>query len=148
MTESGAAFGAQLRSERERRGISLERLCAETKLNPRYLDALEQGDFKALPGGVFRRGVVRAYLSCVGLAEQIWMPRFDSSFAREAGALQSDSSGGADAWATFAINVKRNRGGQRSSTLARWLGVLAIFLVLLAAGWTTWHFLLRGSMKP
>ena len=108
MTESGAAFGAELRSERERRGISLERLCAETKLNPRYLDALEQGNFKALPGGVFRRGVVRAYLSCVGLAEQIWMPRFDSSFAGEA--VTSDASGNDDAWATFAVNVKRNRG--------------------------------------
>jgi hypothetical protein len=81
----------------------------------------------------------------VGLAEQIWMPRFDSSFAREAGALNTGSSSADDAWATFALNVKRNRGAQRSSTMARWLGVLALFLGLLSAGWATWHYILQGA---
>jgi cytoskeleton protein RodZ len=142
MAKSGALFGAELRSERERRGISLEKMCAETKLNPRYLSALEQGDFKALPRGVFRRGVVRAYLSAVGLAEQVWMPRFESSYASDAGGEDSQSS---DDWVTFAVNVKRNRGIQRRRNLKRWLGVLLLFVILLGAAWAVWHFLLQGA---
>jgi len=144
MAQSGAAFGAELRSERERRGISIERLCAETKLNPRYLDALERGDFRALPGGVFRRGVVRAYLGCVGLAEPVWMPRFDSSFAREAGG--PDAAAKADAWVAFAFNVKRNRGVRQRSNMSRWLGVLAMFVALAISGWAVWHFILHGAL--
>src|ERR1700722_671130 len=145
MAESGAIFGAELRSERERRGISLEKMCAETKLNLRYLAALEQGEFKALPGGVFRRGVVRAYLSAVGLAEHIWMPRFDSTYATFAGANR-DSSEKDDAWVTFAVNVKRNRGVQQRRNLKRWLGVLALFLILGGAGWAVWHYLWQGAV--
>jgi cytoskeleton protein RodZ len=146
MAESGAIFGAELRSERERRGISLEKMCAETKLNPRYLSALEQGDFKALPGGVFRRGVVRAYLSAVGLAEHIWMPRFDSTYATFAG-TNRDSLEKDDSWVTFAVNVKRNRGVRQSRNLKRWLGVLALFLILVGAGWAVWHYLLQGALR-
>jgi cytoskeleton protein RodZ len=145
MAESGALFGADLRSERERRGISLEKMCAETKLNPRYLDALEQGDFKALPRGVFRRGVVRAYLSAVGLAEQVWMPRFESSYASDAGG--KDDSQSSEDWVTFAVNVKRNRGIQRRRNLQRWLGVLLLFVILLGAAWAVWHFLLQGAAR-
>src|SRR6202453_185316 len=145
MAESGALFGADLRSERERRGISLEKMCAETKLNLRYLSALERGDFKALPRGGFRRGVGRAYLSAVGLAEQVWMPRFESCYASDTGG--EDSQGSNDAWVTFAVNVKRNRGIQRSRNLKRWLGVLLLLIILLGASWAVWTYLLQGAMR-
>jgi cytoskeleton protein RodZ len=146
MAESGAVFGAQLRSERERRGISMETMCVETKLNRRYLDALEQGDFKALPGGVFRRGVVRAYLKCVGLAEAMWMPRFDDSYATHMGTAETERKDDA-AWATFAFNVKKNRGVRQRSNLGRWLGVLALFLLLAGAAWAVWHYILHQALS-
>lgn len=73
-------FGEALRFERERRGISLHALSAETKVQPRHFLALEQDAFGELPGGVFRRGILRAYLHALELEEQEWVPRFDQCF--------------------------------------------------------------------
>lgn len=142
------AFGEELRAERERRGVSMERLCAETKVNARHFEALERGEYKALPGGVFRRGIVRAYLACVGLPEQEWMPRFEAHYAAhgERSGTHGDQQE-QEAWATFAENVKKNRTPPRPRNTARWLGVLALFLVLLAAAWAVWRYVLRGRLE-
>ncbi len=139
-------FGENLRSEREDRGISIERLCADTKVNPRFIEALERGDYQALPGGVFRKGFVRAYLKAVGLEESEWMPRFDLSYMEKMRALGIDPESQGEAWATFAVNVKRNRGTPQRKLLKRWLGVLAMLAVLAAATWAVWHYVLPGNL--
>jgi cytoskeletal protein RodZ len=138
-----AEFGEGLRSERERRGMSLEAICAETKVSPRHLAALEREDYKALPSGVFRRGIVRAYLRSLGLDEQVWMPRFEASYGARMG-TRSDSGPDEAALATFALNVKKNRGAQRRSQTARWIGVMLLGLLVAATGWAVWNFMLRG----
>jgi cytoskeletal protein RodZ len=135
-----AGFGAALKAEREGRGLSLDVLSARTKVNLRHLAALEQEDFKALPGGVFRKGIVRAYLSAVGLNEELWMPQFQASYAAVAGV---DDGAGQDAWVAFATNVKRARGSHRESTRLRWLGVVVLFALLAAAAW-----MVRDAVAP
>jgi len=145
--EFGVRFGEELRSERERRGISLERLCADTKVNQRFIEALERGEYQALPGGVFRRGFVRAYLKAVALDEAEWLPRFDKSYGELMRSLGVGAGKQDEAWTTFAVNVKRNRGGARQRYLKRWLGVLAMLLLLLAAGWAVWHFMLQPRVR-
>jgi len=146
--EFGVRFGEELRSERERRGISLERLCADTKVNQRFIEALERGEYQALPGGVFRRGFVRAYLKAVALDEAEWLPRFEKSYRDLMQSLGIATDKPEEEWATFAVNVKRNRGASRQQFWKRWLGVLAMLLVLMAAGWAVWHFLLKARVRP
>jgi cytoskeletal protein RodZ len=65
-----SAFGEHLRRERELRGIPLEEVCASTRINMRFLEALENGDWSALPGGVFRRGFIRSVSRFLGLNEE------------------------------------------------------------------------------
>jgi hypothetical protein len=79
-----AAFGEQLRHERESRGLAIEAIYNATKVPIRYIRALEAGSFRELPGGVFRRGFVRSYLGVLGLEESSWMQRFEES-CRESG---------------------------------------------------------------
>jgi cytoskeleton protein RodZ len=140
-------FGGELRSERERRGISMERLSAETKVNPRHFDALERGDYRALPGGVFRRGIVRAYLGAVGLEQSEWLARFEASYAAQSEKVGTEQEQAEEAWATFAENVKRNRAAPKPRNTERWLGVVALFLLLLAASWAVWHYVLEGRVQ-
>src|SRR5215472_15075555 len=64
---SMASFGESLRREREMRGVSLEEISATTKINVRFLQALEAEDFAKLPGGLFRRSFLRAYAGYLGL---------------------------------------------------------------------------------
>lgn len=64
------SFGARLKRERERRGITLDDISVSTKIGTRLLHALEEDHFDQLPGGIFNRGFVRAYARHVGLDEE------------------------------------------------------------------------------
>lgn len=135
-------FCDELRWERERRHVSIETICAETKVSSRHLQALEAGQYGELPGGVFRKGIVRSYLGALGLEETAWIERFEASL-RESGA-----AGGADDsdWVEFAENVRKNRIGGGSSTHLRWLGVGIMLVALAVLGWGVWKFALHGRL--
>jgi hypothetical protein len=61
-----ASFGETLKRERELREISLRDIADATKINIRYLEALEQNRFEILPGGLFNKGFIRAYARFIG----------------------------------------------------------------------------------
>jgi cytoskeleton protein RodZ len=136
-------FCDELRWERERRQVSIEKICEETKVASRHLLALEAGEYDALPGGVFRKGIVRSYLAALGLDEVPWIERFEASL-RESGAASAE---GRD-WAEFAENVRRNRVGAESKTNLRWAGVAMMLGSLAALGWSVWKFALHGRLIP
>jgi len=54
-------LGERLRKERERKGLALGQVHEATKIQTRYLAALEKRDWKAFPGEVFLRGYLRTY---------------------------------------------------------------------------------------
>ena len=61
------SFGEELRRERELRQISLREVAQATKINVRYLEAMERNDFAYLPGELYNRGFVRAYCEHIGV---------------------------------------------------------------------------------
>jgi cytoskeleton protein RodZ len=136
-------FCDELRWERERRQVSIEKICEETKVSSRHLLALEAGEYSALPGGVFRKGIVRSYLTALGLDEAPWIERFEASL-RESGAGEAEI----DDWSAFAENVRRNRVGVESKTNLRWMGVGMMLASLVALGWGVWKFALHGRLVP
>jgi cytoskeleton protein RodZ len=71
-----ASFGANLRREREMRGVPLDEIAAATKISIRCLQALEAEEFSKLPGGIFTRSFIRAYAKYLGLDEEIVMAEF------------------------------------------------------------------------
>jgi cytoskeleton protein RodZ len=133
-------FCDELRWERERRQISIETICEETKVSSRHLYALEAGEYGELPGGVFRKGIVRSYLAALGLEETTWIERFEASL-RESGAVGGDVD-----WTEFAENVRRSRVGPESATGLRWMGVGMMLVSLGALGWGVWKFALHGRL--
>jgi transcriptional regulator with XRE-family HTH domain len=60
-------FGPRLRSERERRGISLDTIASVTKVGIELWEGLERNDFSRWPTGIFARAFVRDYALAVGL---------------------------------------------------------------------------------
>ena len=143
-------FGDDLKRERESRGITLESLEAETRVKLRYLQLVEQEEFAALPGGLFRRGIVKAYLTAVGLEEVAWLLRFDSAldvYERGREASSTGSSTRQDSWVAFAQNVKRNRAEAPRSGRAKTIGLLVLLLVVAGAGWAVWVFVLRPRLE-
>ena len=60
-------FGPRLRSERERRAISLETIADVTNVSVDLWQGLERNDFSRWPTGIFARAFVRDYAKAVGL---------------------------------------------------------------------------------
>jgi cytoskeleton protein RodZ len=131
-------FCDELRWERERRKVSIETICEETKVSSRHLLALEAGEYGQLPGGVFRKGIVRSYVGALGLDEASWIERFEASL-RESGGTDADSND----WTEFAENVRKTRMQVESPTQWRWLGVLAMAGTLSVLAWFVWRSLLH-----
>ena len=138
-----ASFGEQLRREREVRGLSIETICDTTKVSAKHIRALEADAFGELPGGVFRRGFVRSYLSVLDLEEAAWMKRFEQTCRENGVADPADTE-----WATFAENVKNSRLVTRRSMGWRWIGVAAMALFLFAASWCCWRYVTHQTLLP
>ncbi len=60
-------IGAKLKEAREEQGISLDGLQETTKIQKRYLVAIEEGNFKILPGKFYARAFIKEYATAVGL---------------------------------------------------------------------------------
>ena len=58
-----------LKEWRQRKGISLEAIAASTKLSVRHLDAIESGDFRKLPGGIYNTSYIRQYARAIDFDE-------------------------------------------------------------------------------
>jgi hypothetical protein len=56
---------------------------SQLKIRARYLDALEQERFDALPGEAYVRGFLRSYADFLGLDGQLYVDEYASRFAAE-----------------------------------------------------------------
>ena len=54
---------------RTRRGVSLSEISATTKIRASYLEAIENGDFGELPGGLYTKSYIRQYAKAIDLDE-------------------------------------------------------------------------------
>jgi cytoskeletal protein RodZ len=132
------SFGEDLKKAREAKGVTLEAIAAATKITTRYLQAVEQERFDQLPGGVFRRSMVRSYARTAGLDEDAWVKRYLSISQPEEIVISEEDR----AWAEFAENVGRSRGGDShaNKSMTRWAGVVALLLLVIGMSWFVWGY--------
>ena len=50
---------------RKKKGISLSAIAEATKISERYLEAIERGKFRSLPGGAYGLGYIRQYAEAI-----------------------------------------------------------------------------------
>jgi len=60
-------LGQLLKKARTQKGISLDELQDLTKIRTRYLEAIEEGNYKILPGNFYVRAFIKSYSEAVGL---------------------------------------------------------------------------------
>jgi len=56
-------------AKRRERGISLNQIATATKISVRCLQAIEEGDFRKLPGGIYNTSYIRQYARAVDVDE-------------------------------------------------------------------------------
>ena len=123
------SFGEDLRMERISRGIALEDITAVTKISQRHLVALEQGRFRALPGGILSKGIVRSYAAALDLDQQDWTERFLKAYLASGQMIDDDRN-----WLAFASNVGKARiqRHEAAEMRLRWFGAILLLLVVAA----------------
>lgn len=126
------SFGAKLKREREKKGITLDDISLSTKIGTRLLRALEDEHFDQLPGGIFNKGFVRAYARHLGLDEDQAVTDYlaASGDAPPAKNLEPQIADALEA-----------RAEDAPSAVAQipW-GYLALALLLVALGFAVWGF--------
>lgn len=60
-------LGEFLKSERIKKGLTLEEIQEITKIRIRYLKAIEDGDFSVMPALAYAKGFVKSYAEALGL---------------------------------------------------------------------------------
>jgi cytoskeletal protein RodZ len=76
-------LGQILRSEREKRGLTIDALAQQTRINAIYFHAIEEGDRKTLPGGFFYRSFLRQYARLLDLPESVYQEEIARSLEQE-----------------------------------------------------------------
>lgn len=69
-------FCRALRAARERKGLTLAQIAAETKIPASLFEGLECGDVSRWPAAVFRRSYFRDYARIIGLHAPDWCDEF------------------------------------------------------------------------
>lgn len=133
-----ASFGEELKRERELRAISLREVAEATKVNIRYLEAMERNDFEHLPGGVFNRGFVRAYAQYIGVDPEATVNAYllqeQAQDRRNKGADQRLMRGARDGGSKLREPERPATKPPPNRSLLRWglLGLLVAALVIAA----------------
>lgn len=70
-------IGIMLKEAREEKGLSLDDIQDMTKIQKRYLAAIEQEDYHALPGRFYARAFIREYAQAVELNPDVLLEEFD-----------------------------------------------------------------------
>ena len=63
------SLGEKLRKAREERDISISEVAEQTRISALYLQAIENDDYRPLPGGIFNKGFVKSFAKYVGVDE-------------------------------------------------------------------------------
>jgi transcriptional regulator with XRE-family HTH domain len=71
-------FGQELRTQRAARNVSLIDIASETRINQKFLEAIECGSFSALPQA-YIRAFLREYASAVGLSPDDVLQQYEAA---------------------------------------------------------------------
>ncbi|HHX77230.1 MAG TPA: helix-turn-helix domain-containing protein, partial [Firmicutes bacterium] len=131
-------IGKMLREAREARGLSLREISETTKIQIRYLKALEENNFSVFPGEVYARGAIRNYAEAVGLdsAELLAMHR---ELSKEEDTVETAKE-------TASVPGKEAAAG--ISNKNKWIKVLAALLSILLIATVFYFFFNKGKGSP
>lgn len=73
------ALGSELREARQGRDLTLDQVEQQIRIRAKFLEALEQGNYAALPSPVQARGFLRNYARFLGLDGDLMVSRYDAA---------------------------------------------------------------------
>jgi hypothetical protein len=125
-------LGTSLREARARQGLDLPQAELATKIRAKYLRALEEEQFDALPAETYVKGFLRAYADFLGLDGQLYVDEYETRFVAD---------GFVDAPAPRRSQRQRELSFERRAVLLALVGMTALAALVIVA----WKF---GGSSP
>ncbi|RJX24680.1 MAG: helix-turn-helix domain-containing protein [Dethiobacter sp.] len=137
-------IGNLLRKAREEKGISLDDISKETKIQKKYLNSLEEGDFSLFPGRVYVKGALRNYAEAVGLDPAEFISLYEESVKPKKVSEEKNQSKEVKDKKTSPVIGKEKKPLLPVSALV-WI----ILLAIIASGsiWYRYHQVYKGEVK-
>ena len=92
MVSERRAFGERLKRQRERAGVTLQKISQSSKLPVSLFTGLEAGDCSRWPAGLYARAYVRGYAEAIGLNPDETVEEFVAAFGLAAKPEGPDTS--------------------------------------------------------
>jgi cytoskeletal protein RodZ len=122
-------IGDTLSEARTRRGVDLDEVHAATGIRPRYLRAIEQEDWDALPEEFYARSFIRKYAQFLGVEPEPLVEEYRrqrGTTRGRAGAPTTPFAGTTTSRRAEALRRRRARQG-----VYAWLGGIAVLVVIV-----------------
>lgn len=125
-------IGARLKEAREEKNLSLESLQETTKIQKRYLEAIEQGNFHILPGKFYARAFIKEYASAVGLDSEELLDEYKEEIPQ----TEAESS-------TQYTQIHRSRKDNnptKNTAVFSFIPTIIVILLVIGIAFAAWYF--------
>jgi cytoskeleton protein RodZ len=123
-------IGDTLSEARTRRGVDLDQVHAATGIRPRYLRAIEQEDWDALPEEFYARSFIRKYAAFLGVEPEPLVAEYRRQRGTTGGPGEAPTSPFARTTSRRAEALRRRRARQG---VYAWLGGAAALIAIVVA---------------
>lgn len=135
-------LGTFLKQRREASGLTLDQIQQTTKIQKRYIIAIEEGDYKNLPGSFYARAFIKTYAESLGLdVDELY-----ETYAKDLPKI--------DPQPTVQLSRKQtySKASETSSRVSRWVPkiilVLVVFLLVTAVYYVVRNFDFGDDASP
>lgn len=134
-------IGEQLKEAREQNNLTLDDIQATTKIQKRYLVAIEQEDFHALPGRFYARAFIKEYANAVGLDSEVLLASFDEDNIE----IENEEE---EAISYSRLKRTENKGFGKDVSILSYLPSIIVVLLIISILIIAWTLYQKSLSEP
>ena len=134
-------IGEKLKEARIAKNLSLDDIQDETKIQKRYLQAIEEGNFHILPGSFYARAFIKEYAQVVGLD-------YESLVKAHEDELPAIGERRSEAQYTRIQRTRKSSGPSRAKAFLSFLPTLIVILLVFTIIGLAIYFINQKSFDP
>src|SRR5690625_791893 len=123
-------IGETLKEARMEKGLSLDDIQEMTKIQKRYLMAIEQGNYESLPGRFYARAFIKEYAQAVGLDYELLLHGFDESSIEVNNETNYEYSN--------LSRTRRKRSTLRGTSIFSFLPTIIVIILIISIIFVAW----------
>jgi len=130
-------IGARLKEAREEKGISLDSLQETTKIQKRYLQAIEEENFNILPGKFYARAFIKEYALAVNINVDELFKEYEDDLPKPEEQASTQY--------TRMQRTRKETNLSKNSALFSIIPTVIVVLLIIGVIFAVWFFMFEGS---